>query len=330
MTDEERARRVFVLGAGVSKACGLPLANELLEKVFQKGSLRHKNRLVEFLHYLYPHFDPRWGNYPNIEEFLSLLESVLTFNEKVKSKHSFENKEIRKLRDDLLKAIAGLLYIDDSSTHVRSSPIFHLAEQFNSSDAVITFNWDLLLERALLELGINWRYAREREGQRKLILLKPHGSIDWFDREKADFKRGTTSPLLDDVGVIRIYPYFDPPHRRTRVLPVIIPPTFAKKWRYKEFDSLWRQTWHYLRYADEIYMLGFSLPPEDMHVRFVMRSAIRANERSRSKPLTFKLVNPDRGVFLRCTNLVDTHVEFYECGLERISFEDLTTTHRTS
>jgi hypothetical protein len=328
MNDKKRARRVFVLGAGASKACGLPLASELLAHVFQNDDLRYRNRLIEFIQYVYPRFDARWGNYPNIEEFLSLVEVVLTFNEKVKSKHKFETPEIRKLRDDLLKAIAALLYRDGAAARVKGSPIFHFAEQLNRSDAVITFNWDLLLERALVELKIDWRYDRNEKDQRKLTLLKPHGSIDWFDRNEIEFKRGLTSLLMADVGAIRVYPYFGPPQSRRRVLPVIIPPISSKKWKYKEFDGLWRQTWHYLRHADEIYLLGFSLPPEDLHIRFVMRSAVRANEKNRSTPMKFKLVNPDRGVYFRCVNLVETPVEYYECGLEKISLAELTGTDR--
>jgi hypothetical protein len=125
MNDKKRARRVFVLGAGASKACGLPLANELLAHVFQNDDLRYRNRLIEFIQYVYPRFDAQWGNYPNIEEFLSLVEVVLTFNEKVKSKHKFETPEIRKLRDDLLKAIAALLYRDGAAARVKGSPIFY-------------------------------------------------------------------------------------------------------------------------------------------------------------------------------------------------------------
>lgn len=72
------------------------------------------------------------------------------------------------------------------------------------------------------------------------------------------------------------------------ILPVIIPPSAVKDWKYKEFNEIWRRTWHSMRYADEIYIIGFSLPPEDLHVRFVMRSALRASRKGPSLPIDSK------------------------------------------
>jgi len=55
-----------------------------------------------------------------------------------------------------------------------------------------------------------------------------------------------------------------------------------------------------------------------------MRSAFQANESNRNSPLTLKLVNPDRAVHLRITQLMKTPITYYECEFERISMEGLT------
>jgi hypothetical protein len=97
------ADRVFLLGAGASNACGLPLTNELLPTVLpalKTKSLR--KRTTEFVKYLYPYFRSSWQNYPNLEELLSLMDVYVEFSSKVKSSHKFEPDEVEELKDDLL------------------------------------------------------------------------------------------------------------------------------------------------------------------------------------------------------------------------------------
>ena len=68
------------------------------------------------------------------------------------------------------------------------------AELLEPNDIVITFNYDTLLERALSAVGkpfrlAPYRYKEVRQGQtvvdndkEEVVVLKVHGSIDWFDR----------------------------------------------------------------------------------------------------------------------------------------------------
>ena len=77
--------RVFVLGAGASKSCRLPLTNELLPGVLPAiDDPATRTGLEDFIRYLYPHFRSAWRNYPNLEELLSLIDTYLEFSPKVK------------------------------------------------------------------------------------------------------------------------------------------------------------------------------------------------------------------------------------------------------
>jgi hypothetical protein len=313
----DRPNRVFFLGAGASKSCGIPLASELLKQVFAESDLRNGKRINELIRYLYPSFEPAWGNYPGIEEFLSLLDVVVHFSDTVKKKHKFPPDEIKGLRDDLLRAIAALMYRKKRSNG--GTPLFDLAKSILPSDTVVTLNWDLLLERALVRAGIrDWSYV---SGESKPTILKPHGSIDWFDSEEIKFANKLTFPLISKFGAIRIFKNFSSSNLN-KTVPVIIPPTLSKKWKHEEFNTLWRHTWRALRDAREVYVLGFSLPPEDLHIRFIIRSAIRASEKI-SNLQKFTLVNPDRSTFLRFTNLLKTPIKYYECPLERVSINEM-------
>src|SRR5713226_3896405 len=180
MTKEgESAKRVFVLGAGASKACGLPLTNELLPSVLP--SLRGtsvRKRALNFIKYLYPYFERRWGNYPNLEEFLSLMDVYVQFSAKVKRNHKFDPDDVKELKDELLSAISAGLSERSSKLKIQTTQFFRLAQIMRPGDVILSFNWDLLVESALTELKRDWNYELKLA---KPVLLKPHGSIDWFD-----------------------------------------------------------------------------------------------------------------------------------------------------
>ena len=55
------------------------------------------------------------------------------------------------------------------------------AKLLGAGDAVITFNWDLLVEEALYDLNKEWEY-KLTDGA--ISILKPHGSLDWFDSKE--------------------------------------------------------------------------------------------------------------------------------------------------
>ena len=320
--DGESAKRVFILGAGASKACGLPLTNELLPNILPSlGTKSTRERALNFIKYLYPYFEPAWGNYPNVEELLSLMDVYVEFSGKVKSSHKFEPDEVEELKGELLAAISASLSECTAKVRIQSTQFFRLAKITRPGDVVISFNWDLLFESALTELERDWEY--ELKGD-KLALLKPHGSVDWFDSETTKIKLSLTSPVIDKIGKLRVFQHFRMPRLRSQVTPVIVPPLIRKKWKYKEFDRIWRCAWRALRTAEEIYIIGFSLPPEDLHVRFVIRSAVRINEETRAAPLRVTVVNPDKTVYLRFDRLMKTRVNYFESGFGDVKLEDLT------
>lgn len=92
-------------------------------------------------------------------------------------------------------AIAEVLY-NRTPTSPEDIPDVYLrfAERLNTTDWVLSFNYDLLLESALQVVGRPFRRFPYRyseigrfgntidSSREELVLLKMHGSIDWFDR----------------------------------------------------------------------------------------------------------------------------------------------------
>lgn len=312
-------QRVFLLGAGASKSWGLPLTNELFPLALKGVPKREDRKLIrDFIRYQYPHFHRRWNNYPPFEEFLSLVDVYLDFADVIKRGHSFSIEDVARIRKELLLAIPAVLH--GARAKAAHSNVRKFAGLLRAGDAVVTFNWDLLVEEALDDLGNNWEYSLREDA---ISILKPHGSLDWFDRKDvATIKEELLFPLNKKHKRILVFRRFRAP-KIPPVVPVILPPVINKKIEYKELQAVWRDAWLALRHAAEIYVVGYSLPPEDMHARFTIRSAIRGNEKFESHKLRIAVVNPDRNVYLRFARLVEGSVKYYESGLQGISPDEL-------
>jgi hypothetical protein len=194
------------------------------------------------------------------------------------------------------------------------------AELLRAGDVVITFNWDLLVEEALYDLNKDWKYSRCDDA---ICILKPHGSLDWYDSKEVSIKRDLVFPLNEKFRRIQVFKRFRPPRVSSPAVPVILPPVLNKKIAYMELQAIWRDAWLALRHAREIYVIGYSLPPEDLHARLTIRSAVRGNEKFEMHKPLIAVVNPDRNVYLRFARLVEGRVKYYEAGLQDISFGDL-------
>ena len=146
--------RVFVLGAGASKSCRLPLTNELLPGVLPAiDDPATRTGLEDFIRYLYPHFRSAWRNYPNLEELLSLIDTYLEFSPKVKRRPKYGNPEVIRFKRELLRAISIHLCQQVAHVKIQETQLFRLVRRLRRGDVVITFNWDFTVERALVELN---------------------------------------------------------------------------------------------------------------------------------------------------------------------------------
>ena len=56
------------------------------------------------------------------------------------------------------------------------------ARNLQPDDYVLTFNYDILLERAMEKVRKPYRLFPYRSKRKEVILLKLHGSVDWFDK----------------------------------------------------------------------------------------------------------------------------------------------------
>ncbi|HEY3466894.1 MAG TPA: hypothetical protein VGL47_17295 [Amycolatopsis sp.] len=164
---------------------------------------------------------------------------------------------------------------------------------------VITFNYDLLVERTLLTeaAGLRWTgiypvpiaplgirtsgILGSRKNTGGLRLLKLHGSLGWW-------YSGPASPPGDQLYGTRIDPWgpasSTPPivgvdELSVDKVPMIVPPAAVKSPYYvnNTIRAMWRQAAEALREAEELVIMGFSLPPSDQIVSSMLATELNAN-----------------------------------------------------
>jgi hypothetical protein len=326
--------RVFVLGAGVSAACGMPVTKDIFRATMLRllqDSGDGADEVHKLLRYLYPSFNARLKNYPNIEDFLNLLEMAKRFNteEYVRSEpHS--GRRIKKVEEIVLKALAAFLWQSMQSKDCLK-PLNRFAEkQVALGDVVITFNWDVSFEQTLYlhrkEPHFHYFYSRD-VNQKQVFLLKPHGSIDWFSKKDIpEWKESNDYLSLDKR--LTVFKHFDFTENREleHILPIIVPPVSSKEFKHRALKRTWMSIFRAVSQATQLHIIGYSLPREDQFARFVFRRAIRQNllnvERLKKSPLHVRVVNPDETVWTTFSRLVGSSGTNSEMEFKQTLFQD--------
>lgn len=329
MTD---STRVFIFGAGFSKPAGMPLATEVLPMLVKKMPLDEMRQWLDGLRerlawlsvsegqtaafalnieqvFHYAHFDIEvhrlrqqlapvgradghgtpWNEAESIESWLSYLEDTL--------------------RDVILER--------DAASNL--APINRWAEAIGKRDAVLTFNYDTLVERALAGLNIPWNLGFESHKDRGIPVFKLHGSIDWivahrsetpskldllFDKQNANGSQGNTGHVEDDSRLWRcrtieqLSQWID--GRDWQIVPLVASPRtvgIAGLGAYKQLHQIpglgpvWAHGMQALGQADVAIVVGFSLSDFDAIAQMRFAEIARARHR-KERPLRVVVIDP--------------------------------------
>jgi hypothetical protein len=185
----------------------------------------------------------------------------------------------------------------------------------NSSDfTIITFNYDIAIERILEEISshanqMDFKYPgcyrlsnyksvpetrgfpsfkaveKEHDG---VAILKLHGSLSWQSNHTSDMP--TPNALYNpnrDFHVInstKVAPSLSWKRKKRRVYlkPVIVPPVSGKKgMMHNAMFEVWSNAAKALKEADRIVIAGYSCPPLDLEARILLSENLRLNDNKR-------------------------------------------------
>ena len=151
----------------------------------------------------------------------------------------------------------------------------------------ITFNYDIALDYALYHQNHqpNYRLEPEDPRGRSCTLLKLHGSLNWARCVVCDkvvawqlddyFKRYSFSPFEEETTVgIPIGSQLGDEKlsccgQPVKSAPVIIPPTWNKTQYHAAIARVWQRAALELSDAENIFVVGYSLPETDSFFRYL-------------------------------------------------------------
>jgi hypothetical protein len=237
----------------------------------------------------------------NIEKLYIFLKKKILEDEK-----NAKNLPINRWDVDLYMAEINLLeYIHTSlsclSYYCTSNNYKILSEYIIKNEGnIISFNWDILFEEAMMSTckwspkdgyGFNFKeiiYKNEEDRRKKMIneinsnnfILKPHGSINWYNKN---------GKINEQILLIQLNPNLRSGNfgllerLENNCYSSIVPPG-AKE---KISSELWNKMKCLLEQTDEIVTIGFSFNDNDLHIKNEL------NRINYKKNLKITIINPE-------------------------------------
>lgn len=321
ITIDFKARRfgVYILGAGFSRPAHLPLANDLWLEIRKRAAAttgraeKHFNEdLQDYIGYKRAcdgeNLSPEDVQF---EEFLAYLDVEHYLGLRGADTWSSDGNETQVL----VKTLIGEI-LTELTPSMEQIPGLYLdfARLLKPPDIVLTFNYDVLLERALDATGVPYRLFPERyaevgthgatvdDSREEVVVLKMHGSVDWFDRTRYDrleeerakigLNPGHLDPVFGKTQELGVRPLTDGPRfpgdpleRIYRVAdasklyqgnplffatPVLLNPSPLKLIYSSIFKDFWNGLGRTGILNSGMTIIGFSMPAQDEYLRQVI------------------------------------------------------------
>lgn len=187
---------------------------------------------------------------------------------------------------------------------------------------IITFNYDLLLERVLEEVAsangsnvfcfpgcyrisdqkLNVRRVRGRgifkhnsDEYKGVAVLKLHGSLNWHsvhissDPTPTELLNTSRRLLITNSPIINPNLTTKKSNRTYYVKPIVVPPVSGKNYvTHVKINGLWEKAGEALQKATRVVIAGYSCPPLDIEARILISENLRDNNLQ-----NIFVINPD-------------------------------------
>ncbi len=243
----------------------------------------------------------------NIESLFSAIEMAKTLGRFPGKSEAAIDDLIRALKVVIVKTLESTVKLPVQSGELASPPPFqefvnlvqHLQDQSQPrhSVSVITFNYDLALDAALALNAYRANYGLKTQVEvagKPFPLFKLHGSLNWTEpiptaKDKgivawglghylAMTKASTFISQSDKAVVLPLGTQLKelssrPELQGSNILvtgePVLVPPTWNKTESHRTLATVWRQAAEALAHAENIFVVGYSMPETDAFFRYL-------------------------------------------------------------
>lgn len=274
---------VWVLGSGFSKPLGGPLLADLLSPTLRRElHLGYKfpvRKNVDAAFELFS-FEGRMP-WAHAEDFLAYLDSATTSPvkqgvvEELLSSPAPGGLGRGTTAEEVLVAARQVIAAQCDFANVANleseswAPYLRWARQLNDDDAIISFNYDLVLETigkardvpAIGEPTVQGLPEALVRASGCVPIYKLHGSIDWEELPTGDLRRfpEPLSTRLERAGRIALAAP-GPAKRRAVAGP---------------FARIWKDALEHLRHAEAVVFIGYRFPPSDSESLLRLTDAIK-------------------------------------------------------
>ena len=289
---------VFILGAGASKEGGAPLMGDFLDVAHRQWQLGQAGEEATAFQTVFKGISSLQDVHSKSELDINNVESIFTAFEMAKILNRFPRREaaeidgmIQALKKVIAKTLETTLRFPVQSGRIHSPApydkfvkLLRQLEQESKpqqSISILTFNYDIAMDYALQIGGFDVNYGL-RDGD-KIPLLKLHGSLNWTKSVDTDAiipygvlpflstrqlqiwpeTRWVTIPMSSSLRDL------DQGTRRVTGEPLIVPPTWNKGDSHKSLTQIWARAAQALSQAENIFVIGYSLPPSDAFFRYL-------------------------------------------------------------
>jgi len=323
----QRARTVYFLGAGFSRALGLPNTAELLtevHKLAQAKGLAIDRRLKDAYKYFYP--EEADAFVPSVVDFFSVLRAYEDVSGSAdggtpRFPGGFKHPG---LLTELRLVVVRLLCDRLRQIQIPPGGWATVEQMLQPGRVVITSNWDLFVEWYAHCRDIRLRLGGEPH-DKTLTLIKLHGSVDWTEQR---FRKSGAAD--GDYAVLRELQNSRPPHtiqiKTGDMLRIRAVENMSKSWQFikarterphmimmsqgKTVDmgpiqEAWDDAYTALCAANEVHIIGYSLPEDDIEIRTLLRAGV---SRGNVAPKII-VQNPEPGVHVRVRTYVSREAE---------------------
>jgi len=213
----------------------------------------------------------------------------------------------------------------------KEGPLDRLVRSIDDHTLVVSFNWDVLLELALLRAGRNYCYLPSKHSRDAVVLLKPHGSINWFallDRELLKISGGSNLGLIGG-DLTHYLCYLEQPLKPVdfsacssfvqsalSTVPAIVAPTasklllvggdprdgFVEDGHIRAMKSIWRTIVNAFTQTRDLVVIGYSLPGTD--AASIEAFKFFAASRKSTNPKRIQIIDPNPSIAERYRSII--------------------------
>jgi hypothetical protein len=330
------AKVVFILGAGASRPSGVPIMKEFLDRAHElqyggrvaREDFERVFRVIAALQILHAKSKTDLLNVESIFNLIEMAQLVGRLPGLTKEEIEPASTSIRRLLAQTIEQSCrfpiqtkrGAPEIIPDETYLQLADWLrtrHKEREFPPW-VFITFNYDVALDYALhwSTLKIDYGLLQRGHDPRGVALLKLHGSLNWtmcgcgkeiavlpFDRFLGPLSETARDfvhvPVTERLQLARHCDIVPPG------VPAIVPPSWNKTQYQKTFGRIWERAALELSEAENVVVIGYSLPETDAFFRDLFRLGIAGPSRLKR----FVVVSRDKAAHQRFRDLLGPELE---------------------